>query len=151
MATKPTAKRPIDKSLIAISQAAATTDETVLFTASTACTIVGLRWSLSFSGNSTAQVVGHWAVIVVYDGYAANSLTTTDGSNFYEPEQNVLTFGCVTLADTDGAIPGPASHVSEGHTKTMRKMKVGDTLRLLSVANANTLNVKGVIQFFCKS
>ena len=147
-----TAKRPIDKSLIFVENDALTVTQTALtlLTPSAPCTMVGLRWDLSvFKSQRVAGTAANftWAIVLVQDGNTANQMTVTDGQSFYEPEQNVLAFGVspVLLEQMQ------AQHIS-GNTKTMRKLRIGDTIQFLTKGqNTNSPGYRGIIQLFCKS
>jgi len=66
----------------------------------------------------------------------------------YAPEQNVLTFG---VAFSTTAVGAQAVQF-EGSTKTMRKMKVGDTMEFIALSESvNTWGLHGVVQYFQKS
>ena len=88
-----------------------------------------------------------WAIVLVRDGNTANSMTITNGSSFYKPEQNVLAFG-VGPSGKDDSTPT----VVYGNTKTMRKLLIGDTIVFLAKRqNTETTSYRGIIQLFCKS
>jgi len=145
--------RPIDKELKVVNQTATTSVvSTVLKTTTFPGTVVGLRWNISIRGAiATSDILTHWAIVVIPDGESANTPSTSDGADFYTPEQNVLAFGVTYVRDTDvGAGPGIMN--AEGTTKTMRKLKQGDVLAFITLANAaNGSNVDGVVQFFFKT
>ncbi len=142
-------KRPINKSLISILQTAndATDTSSQLFATTFPCTITGLRWTICFTqdqGTSTAFY--HWAIVIVRAGVTQDTLTTTDGATFFDPESNCLVFGAGTIDNN------VQSRVVEGSTKTMRKMQGGDALVFIAKGSAtNTTRVDGVVQFFCKT
>ncbi len=150
-AVKKAARRPIDKELKCILKAAVdgTQVVTTLKTTTFPCTIVGLRWSLSFAqdaGGGQGQM--YWAIVVVPDGVSASTMAFSDAADFYTPEQHVLAFG--TFLDNIAAVSTPKT--VDGSTKTMRKMKGGDLLQFIAVGEAtNTTAINGVVQFFCKS
>lgn len=142
-------KRPIDKSLISIAKNSvdASQVQTILITATFPCTIVGLRWSLSFTQDGGTGDAGlQWAVVVVRDGNTADTMSGADAASFYNPEQDVLAFGV-------GAIDNHGNVVTfDGNTKTMRKLKGGDQLIFIQLGNAtDTTRSRGVVQFFCKT
>lgn len=142
-------KRPIDKALISVSHSAvdAVQKSTILATTSNPCTITGLRWFLNIAqtgGSAVSQ--GGWAIVVVRDGNQANTLNRGNGATFYAPEQDVLTFGSWVIDNNTET----ANFV--GDTKTMRKMLIGDRLIFIVLGVATqTADVKGIVQFFCKS
>ncbi len=112
-------------------------------------TLTGLRWSLGFT-NTAGTGIGamFWCIVVVPQGTTASTMSTTNAATFYQPEQNILTFGAATTLTSVGA----QNVMFEGSTKTMRKLKVGDTVTLLAVAQTNEKwSGHGVVQFFIKS
>lgn len=143
-----TTKRPVEKRLINVSKATVSTQVTsILLTTTNACTISGLRWSLSVGQDGGGGIAfGHWAVVVVKEGNTVNAIGTGDAGTFYAPEQNVLTFGN-WLIDNN-----VETKIFSGNTKTMRKMQGGDVLLFVVVGVAtNTSVVFGTFQFFCKT
>jgi len=144
-------KRPIDKSLVVVSQTLNTTQQsTDLVTATFPCTVTGIRWDGTASAASTAGVRGFWALVLVKDGNSANTMAVSDGSTLYEPEQNVLAFGHFQCYDTDAGT-GPGGVHIMGSTKTMRKLMGGDKLSLITIASATGGPFNMGVQFFCKS
>ncbi len=124
---------------------------TTLKTTTFPCTVVGVRWSIGFRGNITTAGDVFWIIVVVPDGEAVNAIATSDGADMYTPEQNVIAFGTVAIADADQA-SGPSAQSIEGTTKTMRKLKSGDQLMFSAIStSANDSLVQGTVQFFCKS
>lgn len=145
------AKRPIDKSLIYVSQSLNTTQQSTTLTTTTfPCTITGIRWSLAGQNTTTANQTVRWAIVLVKDGLSASTMAASDASDFYTPEQNVLAFGVFKMTDSDAG-GGPSAYNFEGSTKTMRKMMAGDVLQLITDASSTAGNFEGVVQFFCKS
>ncbi len=145
--------RPIDKELKVANQLSTTSvTSTVLKTTTFPGTVVGLRWNLAIvNALSTGNSLTHWAVVVIPDGEAANTPSTSDGADFYTPEQNVLAFGVTRTSDTDGGV-GPLTVHVEGTTKTMRKLKQGDVLAFISLCGSvNGAQIDGVLQFFFKT
>lgn len=145
-------KRPIDKSLVVINKTVGTSQlETTLETATFPCTITGLRWDLmSHSTLTTGNVVINWAIIIVKDGNSANTMATSDASSLYQPEQNVLAYGCGIFPDADAG-QGPIGRTWTGNTKTMRKLMAGDKLALIALATGASAPLYGAVQFFCKT
>jgi len=146
-------RRPTAKELIFVSHTATTANTaTTLKTTTFPCTVVGLRWALTFLSSSTASSgTVSWIIVVVKDGNSANTISQSNGADMYTPEQNVMAFGTVQTIDADlGA--GPQSFNIMGSTKTMRKLQPGDLLQFISLSSvANSTVVRGVVQFFCKS
>lgn len=142
-------KRPIDKALIAIAKDGVTSTNvsTTLATVTNPCTIVGLRWSLSFNQDAgTGLCEGRWAIVVARDGNSPNNMNPSDGATIYAPEQDVLAFGAYSIRNNTNSVQ------FDGTTKTMRKMLIGDTLTFrMSGVGTNTSAGRGIIQFFCKT
>ncbi len=147
--SSPHTKRPIDKSLVAILKAGvnATQQTTVLLTTTFPCTVVGLRWELSYEQDAgTGLCAFAWAIVVVRDGVTVDNLVTSDAGSFFNPEENCLVFGSGTIDNNT------QTKQFSGSTKTMRKMQGGDTLVYLHKGIATeTSGSRGVIQFFCKT
>ncbi len=121
---------------------------TVLTTATFPCTITGIRWNLGFQGNATSTAIIHWCIIIVRDGNAANTIATSDASDMYTPEQNVLSYG-VAMLSADSSTAGTNVILMEGSTKTMRKLLLGDRIDIIMLASQAS-SVNGVVQLFCK-
>ena len=147
-------KRPIAKDIISIgiTNAGVTQRAVVLKTTTFPCTLTGLRWSLSFlSVLTTGPAAQFWAIVINRDGETSNTLNTASAATLYAPEQNVLAWGHFFVVDADIG-QGPSSQLTEGVTKTMRKLQEGDTLDFITIGTAGTANlVRGAVQFFCKS
>ncbi len=143
-------QRPIDKELKVINKEAIAGSQvaTVLKTTTFPGTVVGLRWSMQAvqdAGTANSQLT--WAIIVRQDGNAAGALAVSDAADLYTPEQDVLAFGCATSSGVD-----QTDTVFEGTTKTMRKLKQGDILEWICLAEAtNTWALFGCVQFFFKT
>lgn len=93
----------------------------------------------------------YWAIVVLREGEVLGTLAVSDGSTFYAPEQNVLTFcnGYVARSDAAGY---DEIQTFMGETKTMRKMQGGDQLVLVAKASAAlTSEFAGQVQWFNKS
>ncbi len=145
-------RRPIDKLLINVGDLTSSSQqEVVLVTATFPCTITGLRWSIALQVGDTASCTGTWAIIIVRDGNAANTIALSSASSAYEPEQDVLAFGCYQTKDSTAG-QGDSGMLMEGTTKTMRKLMGGDRIMWIHIetaASGGTFN--GVVQMFCKS
>lgn len=153
VAVRPNAKRPIDKELkVVLHGVTNTLTNTALKTTTFPGTVTGLRWSMSYENIiSTDTSSAYWAIVVVPDGESANTPATSDGADFYTPEQHVLAFGIVTAEDSDQG-GGPITVNFEGSTKTMRKLKQGDTLNFIALGTAaNCGGIRGIVQFFFKT
>ncbi len=142
-------RRPIDKEIVVVFKTGlvGTQAVTTLKTTTFPCTITGLRWDIEaaqIAGTAVSKIA--WAIVLVPEGDAINTLVISDAGSLYSPEQNVMAFGM--------GLPQTTSNGSrfQGSTKTMRKMRGGDLLQFVAVSEAtNSLDVFGAIQFFCKS
>ena len=146
------ARRPIDKELKFVAQTLGTAQvTTVLKTTTFPCTITGLRWDMSATSNlTTGASTMVWAIVITRDGNAVSTMSQSNGSDFYTPEQDVLTFGVRSFPDAD--LNGPLESHWVGSTKTMRKLKQGDVLNFIALGTAAAQGtVRSVVQFFCKS
>ncbi len=147
------ARRAVDKELknVTLTNVGTTQRSTTLKTTTFPCTIAGLRWHISFQNalNTDAEFL-YWAIVVVHDGQAVSVPSTSDGSDFYTPEQNVLAFGIITAGDKDVAAPHTA--MQEGQSKTMRKLRQGDQVLFTTLGvNGTAGEVRAIFQFFCKT
>lgn len=142
-------QRPIDKNLKAVNLATSGgQDNDTLFTVTYPATVTGIRWSLAAqSTDGVAQSNIYWALVVVKDGEAPKTLAFTGAASFYSPEQHVLAFGCMQLGPSNTS----SYQLSEGHTKTMRKLAGGDTLEIIAASETGSASLKGVVQFFMKA
>lgn len=143
--------RPIDKSIINVNQTTTSAGQTAttLKTTTFPCTVVGIRWHLTFNENAGSDNVTRWAIVVVRDGLAASTLASGTGSDLYTPEQDVLAWGVQVMTTAAGGVTGASI---EGSTKTMRKLQAGDLLQLIAINSvANGCILDGAVQFFCKS
>ena len=144
-------KRPVDKILVNVVKGAidATQVTTTLLTATFPCTIVGLRWDLSFivdGGTAPGQYAG--CIVIIRDGITASQMALGDGATLYAPEQDVMSYFSGVNQQID---IGSGAHYN-GSTKTMRKLMGGDKLVFIAKGQAtNTTTIAGTIQFFCKT
>lgn len=148
-------KRPIDKILKNVTTLASSDNRVVtLMTATFPGTVVGLRWegglTSTSTGNTDSMNQVMWAIVVVPDGTAVSDLAfsaSNAAGNTYQPEQNVLATGVCGISFEMGFTP------CEGSTKTMRKLKAGDAVVLLtqSLLSTNNFSWSAQIQFFYKT
>ncbi len=146
-------RRAIDKDIKSVAVSSTTTQTvTTLKTTTFPCTVVGLRWEVNYLKNVTVNAATmYWAIVVVKDGNAASTIATSDGSTFYAPEQNVLSWGILSATDSDLA-SGPMIGAHSGSSKTMRKLAGGDLLQFITLSNiAASGDTRAVVQFFCKA
>jgi len=144
------APRPIDKSLVAVDKTVSNSQlETDIIVSTFPCTATGIRWDMHAIQNAGTGEISclRWAIVLVEDGSSADIMNSADGANFYQPEQNVLAFGIVQMDNN----PPEGVHIS-GSTKTMRKLKIGDSIKFICLGvSTNTTRLIGVVQIFCKS
>jgi len=151
----PSPKRPIDKILKNVTVSASSTNRQVqLMQSSFPGTVVGLRWEgaitnlLEVTTNSLNQVM--WAIVLKPDNTDLSDLAfggSNAAGNSYQPEQNVLATGVVSTTFSDANIPVC------GSTKTMRKLKAGDSIWFLaqSVFSTNNFSLSLQVTFFYKT
>jgi len=145
----PAPKRPIDKQIINLSLSSNNVQQSLtLFTCTYPNTVTGLRWDLTATNNTDEFTRAAWAIVLVREGDNANGLDLTNGQPLYEPEQNVMTWGCGSVLNP-GSNAGAANRSWIDTTKTMRKMMTGDTLVLVYTATETTI-LNGAVQFFLK-
>ena len=142
--------RPVDKALVNVIKATvgASQVSTQIVNLGFPCTILGLRWDLTFIQDAgTGNCFGSWAIVISRDGQLLSNIdNTTDAATYYEPEQDVMSFGWWQIENNVETI------MARGETKTMRKLKVGDTLQFIALGAAtNTTTIRGTVQIFCKS
>jgi hypothetical protein len=148
------AKRPIDKSLtnVIINNLINAKQDVDLKDAATfPGTITGLRWSLTVvRSGGTATTFGHfkWAIVIVPAGTTISTINMSSAGSMYDPEQNVLAFGCGCTWSSAGENP----LMFEGTTKAMRKLKAGDKLVFTCFGTATERHdLAGTVQFFYKA
>lgn len=112
-------------------------------------TITGLRWKFEIASNNTSPQTIFWAIVKLREGVAAPStIGTSDNNSLYNPEQDVMTCGTINIGSGGGSATSFLSsiNVSEGFTKTMRKLMAGD--RLVVCYASDTAGAAGVGYFF---
>lgn len=60
-------------------------------------TMQGLRWDIDIANTNTGPSRAFWAIVIVREGYAPNSLNIGNNANLYTPEQDVLAYGVATM------------------------------------------------------
>lgn len=143
-------RRPIDKQLVCVndSVAALTQDGVTLYTATQAKTIVGVRYSMGAFNTAAGSNQVAWCLVIVPEGTTAGNMAIGAASNLYTPEQMVMCFGTFDLCNPQVSA-FPTQEQSSGETKTMRKIREGDTLQI-RYYGAGTFDIFGCIQFFLK-
>lgn len=144
----PRAKRPISKELRSVSLTVATAAQTanVLYTATSAVTVTGLRWDLSAVQEATTTANGYFhAIIFVLPESVVASTIAFGNAVLYEPAESVI----VPLT---GSTSATEPFTIQGSTKAMRKLRPGDQLIVaVNTSSANyDIRLSGIIQFFTK-
>ena len=144
-------KRPVDKILVNVFKTGvnATQVSTTLLTATFPCTVVGLRWDLSFLVD-VGTSPGQYAVVIVIlrEGITASALALGDGATLYAPEQDVMAY----FSGVNQQVDIGSGKYYNGSTKIMRKLMGGDKLVFLIKGQATFTTIcTGTIQFFCKT
>lgn len=147
-------KRQVEKVLKAVnlSLTGAVQGDTPLFTATDPVTLTGLHWSVNADRATDATVAGGkggvWAIIISRQGIAVTSLNGTNGADVYTPEEQ-----CIVASNysTSPIAQGQYQWVS-GSTKSMRKLKCGDTVHFIAkgLDADGDVNIGAVITFFTK-
>lgn len=146
-------KRSIDKAIVVVNQTVTTSQvETTLHLAAFPGTITGLRWDLgivSLVNTSSPNIA--WAIVVARESLTASTLSLSNASTLYAPEQDVLAYGTTYSLDND-ATGGPFTQQFTDKTKTMRKLQCGDKLLFIALSNvAGAAGIFGGVQFFYKT
>ena len=84
-------------------------------------------------GVATSRVSIAIALIVLREGQTVSALNLSEGSPLYSPEQDVL---WATVFDTAKAADSDLVRDFTVQIKAQRKLKIGDTLRLINVSSA---------------
>lgn len=147
-------RRNIEKVQINLNRSTTGVTQTVglLFNSSVPVTITGLHWDLAFStltGPASGNTTGRWALVISRESLTASTMSTSDLSIPYIPEENAMIVGIFDAGVPSGA--RPSDHFV-GSTKTQRKLKCGDSLNFLMKGDsADQVAVcMGVITFFTK-
>lgn len=149
-------KRPIDKRIIffdhSSTAASAQLQTAIIPSATFPCTATGIRWEVIIDSADALNAPDIlWAIVILREGVAADTLTFSGAAAIYTPEQNVLAWG-YSRAISNASSAGPELQRWDGTTKTMRKLMAGDQIVMISKPNATwTGVVRGVVQIFCKS
>ena len=97
-------------------------------------------------GAGTGVCIFQWAIVYAAEAQAIDTLSLTNGASLYDPEQDVLTWGISSINNNT------ETKQYNGTTKSMRKLKVGDRLVIVTRGIAtNTTDLLGGVQFFCKT
>ena len=150
------AKRPVQKTwtTVDLDTIGTTFQTTNLGTVQDPITIVSWRWHIMYDHSGGTPSVGRILSMGVYiqrEGLAATpSVSLINGTTFVTPEENCIIARHFEYSGAE--IDNGSPHSWEGHTKTMRKMKDGDTVTFWAINsdNTNTSRIHGSILFFAK-
>ncbi len=143
----------LDKQIVVVTHTITSATQTVtnLQTFTTPCTVLGIRWNLTFiSDFTTAQAEQDlaWAIVLNPETQTASILAVSDGATLYAPEQNCLVWG-VTAIPSSETSRNP--QIFSGDTRTLRKMRAGDQLQFISkLSSTGPVKIRGAIQYFCR-
>ena len=138
-------KRPIDKTLVTVAHTANTVQQsTTLYLATTAVTFSGgvVRGSIAILPTSLTVTIG-WAIVYSRQGFNPNTISITNATDFYDPEQDVICSGIVSASGGASTTEVVSFPIVE-KIRTMRKMKEGDSIIFLAIAS--TTNSSAVIR-----
>lgn len=156
-------KRPIDKQIINVTTAAFGQTQaitTIRPGATFPGTITGIRWRLQLQTNAVAAnadtVLVTWVLVRLRDGVVASTISQTNASTMYAPEQDVIVCGTIGgKLPLDSIAPEGwnQSWFDEGTTKTMRKLQNGDQIVLIYKSSNTPVNhfLAGFFEFFYKT
>ena len=148
-------KRQVEKKQtnLAVTITGSAQDDTVLMTVVDPVTVGGFIWDL----NSTAVTdpasgpgYAYWAIVVVREGVTVGTLGVANGSPPYQPEENCIVAAGVNVGDI--GLGTAIGHQHQGRSKTMRKLKGGDTVHFIMRGSQATqvMTTIGVVTFFAK-
>jgi len=142
-------RRQTDKILRTLNNTASSTQTNIaLYTATYPCTVSGIRWDLNVFGDPDAETRCIFVISVVPQGQTVSTISTTDNTSFYDPEQNVLGHFSTFVTDSNAGA-GPVIENEKGQSMTKRRLKVGDTLVFSARGtSAETVTFFGTLQFF---
>ena len=149
--------RPVDKRIVSVLKSAVGTSQqtTTLVTATSACTVFGIRWSFWCDGDTGTEGAQHtyaWAIVRQREGATLVSLNTGDGNTFYTPEQDVLAFD---QGHNRGDAATASAMTDKTHwndkTESKRKLMIGDKIVfIINGIATDTVRCEGSFQLFCK-
>lgn len=121
----------------------------VVFAPDYPCTLMGIRWDGLMHSASAGAQAAYWALVRVRSGYSQSTISITDSTALYEPEEDVLAFGVAYTPDSDQV---GDSYPIRGVSKARRRLMPGDTIvfciRGVNTVNGSTLHLP--IQLFAK-
>ena len=148
-------KRQVEKiqKLIALTPVGTAQEDLLLYTVVDPVTVGGFIWGINTSAvvdPASGPALVTWAIIVSREGITVGTLGIGNGSDVYTPGENVIVGGMFNVGDI--ALGTSVSHEHSGKTKTMRKLKGGDTVHFIArgVVATQQVTASGVITFFAK-
>lgn len=117
---------------------------TVLFTATYPCVIMGLIVDGVSIGSTAALEFYGWVIVLVEQGDTLNNMSLGNGTTMYSPEQSVMCFG-------SGITNVNWGNQHHKKTKTGRKLRAGDQI-VFTVASTTAVQMDHMysVQFFLK-
>ncbi len=117
-----------------------------MITATFPCTITGIRWDLSTTGDTDILDRMSWVIAVLRESDTVSTIAIGNNGDMYVPEQNVIAFGMSKIQGNDQVITW------RGATKSMRKLMGGDRIIISALNSAAAgASLVGVVQFFCQT
>ena len=148
-------RRPVEKIMknTDLINTGSTQSDSLLFTTSDPVTAGGWHWDVvtrrrTDPTGGTGEG-GVWAIVIVRDTITGSTLNTTNEGEVYSPAENCIVAG-VYKTGLVGLSTPPNDII--GSSKTMRKLKCGDSVHFVTkgVDSNGTVGVRGIITFFNK-
>ncbi len=148
-------KRQVEKIQTIYSATTVGTNQTdlTLMTVVDPVTVGGFIWEFDSSSQvdpAAGPGLSTWAIVINREGVTVGTLGIASGSAPYQPEENVIVAGCINVGE---AAPATLTVIkTKGRSKTMRKLKGGDTVHMIQRGFVGTQSVTtcGVITYFAK-
>lgn len=116
--------------------------KTILYTATDACKIIGLRWTLCFTQTTgTSPSKGSYAIIRVRQNRNPNTLYAAT-SDYYLPTEDVMGYGCFAIQNNTET----KQHIRSSESR--KNLKSGDKIVFVVRGEATFHQINGTIQFF---
>ena len=132
-------KRPIEKKIITVNKLVGVAQQqTAVFNANEAVTYAGGHLQISWDGNPAAIGRAVWAVVLIREGQTASTISLTDNTATYLPEQDVLAMGVFQSATLTDLLGDTVT------IKTKRKLKQGDAIYFIVLGS-----IASVGNIFC--
>ena len=147
-------RRPIEKIQVVVNQVMTGNAQidTTLFTTTDPVTAGGFHWDTRWKRATDATLTngkgGVWAIVISRQDIAVNTMSTTNSGTPYSPVEHVIAAG--VYMTTNVAVD--VIDFTKGDSKTMRKLKCGDTVHFLCKGQDGdgTVEVDSIVTFFNK-